>query len=96
MSNAPKNSKNFSLVVTRMDATDSVLLVPFEKTLDFSVRRVFKDSDFVALLESLGMAPDEAHVTLDRSRPGPRSFELHLALSEKQSRCLHFYFPLKG
>jgi len=85
--------KNFRLVVTRVDASGSVLLVPFVETLDFRIRRVFEDSDFVALLERLGMNSDEARLTLERSHPAPRSFELRLALSEEQSECLCSYFP---
>ena len=86
--------KNFCLVVTRVYSSDSVLVVPFVDALDFNIRRVFEDCDFVALLEGLGMSSDEAYLTLGRSRPTPQSFELRLALSEEQSRCLYFYFPL--
>jgi hypothetical protein len=86
--------KNFILVVARVDASGSVLVVPFAETLDFRIRRVFDDRDFVAFLERLGMDSGEAHLTLDRSRPAPRSFELRLALSEKHSDCLCSYFPL--
>jgi hypothetical protein len=50
--------KNFRLVVTRIDASGSVLVVPFAETLDFRIRRVFEDSNFVALLERLGMHSD--------------------------------------
>jgi hypothetical protein len=85
--------KNFRLVVTRIDAFGRVLVVPFAETLDFKIRRVFKDCDFVALLERLGMDSDEARLTLERSHPAPRSFELRLALSEEQSECLCSYFP---
>jgi hypothetical protein len=85
--------KKLRLVVARIAASDSLLVVPFAGTLDFSIRRVFEDSDFVALLERLGMASDEARLTLERSHPPPRSFELSLKLSEEQSRYLHSYFP---
>ena len=85
--------KNFILVVARVDASGSVLVVPFAETLDFRIRRVFEDSDFVAFLERLGMDSGEARLTLDRSLPAPRSFELRLALSEEQSECLCSYFP---
>jgi hypothetical protein len=90
----PESKKNFSLVVTRVNSPDSVLVVPFAKTLDFRIRREFKDCDFVVFLETLGIDSYEARLTLSRSRPAPRSFELRLALSEDQSRCLYFYFPL--
>ena len=85
--------KNFRLVVTRIDASGSVLVVPFAETLDFRIRSVFKDSDFVALLKRLGMHSDEAQLTLDRSHAAPRSFELRLALSKEQSECVCSYFP---
>lgn len=86
--------KKLRLVVARIAASESLLVVPFADTLDFSIRRVFEDSDFVALLERLGMDSDEARLTLERSYPSPRSFELRLELSEEQSRYLHSCFPL--
>jgi hypothetical protein len=86
--------KNLRLVIARIAASNSLLVVPFADTLDFSIRRVFEDSDFVVLMERLGMDADEARLTLERSHPPPRSFELSLELSEEQSRYLHSYFPL--
>ena len=86
--------KNLRLVVARIAASDSLLVVPFADTVDFSIRRAFGDSDFVVLLERLGMDSVEARLALEWSHPPPRSFELSLKLSEKQSRYLHTYFPL--
>jgi hypothetical protein len=85
--------KNLRLVIARIAASNSLLVVPFTDTLDFSIRRVFEDSDFVVLLERLGMDADEARLTLERSHPPPRSFQLNFKLSEGQSRYLHSYFP---
>lgn len=87
--------KTFRLVVTRIDS-DRVVVVPFAKRLDFNLRRIFRDFDFVAFLEKLGIERHQADLTLDWSRPAPRSFELRLTLSEKQRRCLYSYFPLLG
>jgi len=90
----PEPTKNFSLVVSRVYSSDSVLVVPFADTLDFNIRRVFEDRDFVVFLENLGIDSYEARLTLSRSRPAPQSFELRLALSDEQSGCLYFYFPM--
>ena len=86
--------KNLRLVIARIAVSDSLLVVPFADRLDFNIRRVFEDSDFVVLLKQLGMDSDEARLALEWSHPPPRSFELSLKLSEEQSRSLHSYFPL--
>jgi hypothetical protein len=86
--------ETFTLLVTRIDSSGTLLVVPYEQTLDFNVRRVLGDRDFAELLEQLGMAPDQIRLTLDRSRPAPLSFELRFALSKKQRGSLYACFPL--
>ena len=86
--------RTFNIVVTRVGSSDRVLVVPFADRLDFKIRRVFEDREFVVFLEGLGMSSDEAQLTLGRSRPAPQSFELRRTLSEEQSRRLYFHFPL--
>jgi hypothetical protein len=44
-------------------------------------------------LWNLGVPPDEAQATLERSRPAPRSFKLHFALSDHQINYARSHFP---
>jgi len=71
--------KNLRLVVARIAASDSLLVVPFADRLDFNIRRVFKDSDFGLLSRICGLIlVQEGVPTCDRARfPSLRRCETH-------------------
>jgi hypothetical protein len=86
--------KDFNIVVARIpNSSDGLLVVPFNENLEFSQRNTFTDSEFLVFLWNLGVHPDEALATLERSRPAPRSFELRLALSDQQIKYARSHFP---
>lgn len=86
--------KDFNIVVARIpNSSDGLLVVPFDENVEFSQRNTFTDSDFLAFLKKLGIPPDEAEATLERSRPAPRSFELRLELSDSQIKYARSHFP---
>ena len=86
---------DFNIVVTRIhDSADCLLVVPYAETLEFSQHNTFTDLEFIDFLKKIGVDPEEAQATLERSRPAPRSFELHLMLSDKQVKYARSYFPL--
>jgi hypothetical protein len=86
--------KDFNIVVARvLDSSDDLLVVPFDENLEFSQRNTFSDSEFLVFLWNLGVHPDEAQATLERSRPAPRSFKLHFALSDHQIKYARSRFP---
>jgi hypothetical protein len=87
-------NEDFNIVVARIPTSSgSLLVVPFNGTLEFSRHNVFTDSEFLIFLSKLGIHPDEAEATLERSRPAPRSFELRLALSDHQIKYARSHFP---
>jgi len=86
--------KDFNIVVARIPkSSDSLLVVPFTENLEFSHRNIFTDSEFLVFLWNLGVHPDEAQATLERSRPAPRSFKLHFALTDHQIKYARSHFP---
>jgi hypothetical protein len=86
--------KDFNIVVARIpNSSDDLLIVPFDENLEFNQRSTFTDSEFLVFLRKLGIQPDEAEATLERSRPAPRSFELRLALSDTQVKYAWSHFP---
>jgi hypothetical protein len=86
--------KDFNIVVARIpNSSDGLLVVPFSENLEFSHRNTFTDSEFLVFLWNLGVHPDEAQATLERSRPAPRSFKLHFALSDAQVEYARSHFP---
>lgn len=87
--------KDFNIIVARVpNSADRLLVVPFDKDFDFTQHSTFTESEFLVFLTKLGFTADEAQGTLERSRPAPRSFELHLVLSDKQSEYAWSQFPL--
>jgi len=87
--------KDFNIVVARVpNSADRLLVVPFDVDLDFDQHCTFTDSEFLVFLRKLGVPPDEAQDTLERSRPAPRSFELRLVLSDRQREYAWSQFPL--
>ena len=85
--------KKYNLVVARLDSSDSVLVVPFEDSFDFGIRRFLNRAEFDTLIKKLGLDADELNAMLDASHSDPRSFELHLELSEPAIEHLHSCFP---
>ena len=86
--------KDFNIVVTRVpNSPGGLLVVPFDESLEFSQRSTFTDSEFLVFLRKLGVQPDEAEATLERSSPAPRSFELRLVLSDSQLKYARSRFP---
>jgi hypothetical protein len=85
--------KHYSLVVARTRPSENVLVVPFAKTLDFSVKRSLSDAEFLGLLQNLGINSDEAELKLAMTYHTPVGFEVPLELSGEQIACLHSYFP---
>jgi hypothetical protein len=85
--------KHYSLVVARTRPSENVLVVPFAKTLDFSIKRSLSDTEFLGLLQILGVSFDEAELKLAMTYHAPIGFEIPLELSDGQMTCLHSYFP---
>lgn len=86
--------QDFNIVVARIrNSSEGLLVVPFNENLEFSHRNTFTDSEFLVFLWNLGVPPDEAQATLERSRPAPRSFKLHFALSDHQINYARSHFP---
>ena len=86
--------KDFNIVVARIpNSSDGLLVVPFDEHLEFGHRNTFSDSEFLVFLWNLGVHPDEAQATLERSRPASRSFKLHFALSDHQINYARSHFP---
>ena len=86
--------KDFNIVVARVpNSSDDLLVVPFDETLEFSQSSTFTDSEFLVFMRNLGVQPDEAQATLERSRPAPRSFKVRLELSDSQIKYAWSHFP---
>ena len=82
---------DFNVVITRI-RDSALLVVPFSEALEFGHRRAFSDSEFLLFLRHLGLENDGALSIMERSRPAPKSFTLHLALSSEQFKYAHSQF----
>ena len=86
--------KRLQLIVARItDSSDRLFVVPFWKTLDFSLRQTFTEVEFAAFLQKLGMDTGDISSMLQTFQLAPTSFELQLQLSEPQVEFLRFRFP---
>ena len=84
----------FNIVIARIDTIPGrLVVVPCTERLEFSRRSIFTDSEFLDFLTELGVHSNEARSVLERSCPAPKSFELCLALSDKQIEYALSYFP---
>lgn len=75
---------DFNIVVTRIPSLpDGLLVVPFNEGLEFNQRNTFTDSEFLVFLRKLGVDPNKAQATLERSRPaqGASSFALRCQIN---------------